>query len=675
MNFRHFLVFALLFFTYQIAFCDEVFPNYAEIYLGKDKFENFNRKVFLFNGALNKYAIKPITVVWSSIMPKYGQERLKNAYQNILYPRILVSSLIQKDFEAVKKATTRFLVNSTLGVAGMFDVSKKILKIKPIEEDMEQALAKLKIKKGPYLVVPILSSTTVRGLFGKGLDASLDPTSYIGNPVIAGVKAGLTVNNLTLIQPLSNLVEKNYIDPYDIAKKMYGVQVAILENNLDREEIIELKEKEINEENEFKNLAQNSGFINVSNNLEDIIKGSTFEDNIFSDELPIDIILKNYNPQHPVIDSMRTALFDIEGVDDSIWGENSIWNRSFKNRIKLDKVLIYPDREKYKFRYIMQKDKNSPVAIIFPSIGEGINSHHSNIMAKIFYDEGYSVIIQGSAFHYDFAKSMEKGYVPGNPNDDVKYIKETTAKILEKLEEKYDCKFRDKVVLGTSYGAMSSLFLADYEARNNTLNISKFISINPPIELLYAMSVIDENNKDWDKNPNNLKEKTSLCVAKVLNTIQKKEENFKIETLPFNLVEAKLITGFVLHQKLSDLIFALEDVPIHKKTDFYEKMNKISYKDYANKYLLSKNYPNLEEFSIISSLHYIKNYLQNGQNYRIYHTIDDYLVNYEQLKKLKSYSKEKMKLIDKGAHLGFLYREEFINDLRKEISLKNKPRL
>ena len=676
MKIRYFFILLLLLcFFSNISFAYEKHPNYAEMYLGKDKFENFNRKTFLFNGALNKFAIKPVTVVWSSIMPKYGMDRLKCAYQNILYPRVLVSSLIQKDLKSAGRATTRFLVNSTFGVAGLFDVSKKFLKIKPVEEDMDQALAKLKVKKGPYLVLPILSSTTVRGAFGKALDASLDPTSYIGSPVIAGVKAGLTVNNLTLSQPLFNLVEKNYIDPYDIAKKMYGIKVAIMEANLDRDENIQFKNNDFNED-VIENLANKDGFIDVGFNLNEIIKGSTYEDNLLIEELIPDIILKNYNSQHPVIDSMRTALFDIEGVDESIWAENSIWNRCFKNRIKTSSVEINPEREKYKFRYIMQKDKNSPVAIIFPSIGEGINSHHSNIMAKIFYDEGYSVIIQGSAFHYDFVKSMPKNYTPGNPTVDVRYIKDTTKKIVEKLENKYECKFRDKVVLGTSYGAMSSLFLADYEAKNNSLNISKFISINPPIELLYAMNVIDENCENWNKNPNNLKEKVAITTAKVLNATENFSENKeKITTLPFNLDEAKLITSFVLHQKLSDLIFALQENPIHKKTNFYDEIYKMNYFDYAKKYLISKDYPSISDYSNVASLHFIKDYLKEKNNYRIYHTLDDYLVNLEQLKKLKNYAKDKMTLIDKGSHLGFLYREEFIDDLRKEISIKEKARL
>ena len=91
--------------------------------------------------------------------------------------------------------------------------------------------------------------------------------------------------------------------------------------------------------------------------------------------------------------------------------------------------------------------------------------------------------------------------------------------------------------------------------------------------------------------------------------------------------------------------------------------------------MVTNENPTIEDFSNSASLHSIKNYLQNNSNYTIYHSLDDYLVNENQLRQLKNYAKKNMKLIDKGAHLGFLYREEFIDDLKKEINLKQKARL
>ena len=92
----------------------------------------------------------------------------------------------------------------------------------------------------------------------------------------------------------------------------------------------------------------------------DIIKGGTFMDEFLTNpgaefKLNSDIILPNYHPQSPVVDSMRTALFDLPGVDESVWNELSVWNRSFSKRIRTSSVTVTDGKDNYKFRYIMQK--------------------------------------------------------------------------------------------------------------------------------------------------------------------------------------------------------------------------------------------------------------------------------------------------------------------------------
>ena len=137
---------------YNAGFASELpksdcrYPDYVYEYLGGDKFEKFNRKMFNFNSGLNKYAIRPIHTLWASIMPKYGMDRIKGVTSNIEYPARLVSSLIQKDFEASKNETLRFLTNTTIGLGGMYDPAKSLFKIMPSDETMDQAFAKCKVK-------------------------------------------------------------------------------------------------------------------------------------------------------------------------------------------------------------------------------------------------------------------------------------------------------------------------------------------------------------------------------------------------------------------------------------------------------------------------------------------------------------------------------------------------
>ncbi len=694
------LILLCLILNANLCICEELvrqqskYPDYAYEYLGADKFEKMNRKVFAFNLGLNKYAIRPVHILWSSILPEYGIERIQYAYRNIEYPKRLVSNLIQKDFKTCGTETVRFLTNTTLGLGGMFDPAKRYFNIEPSTEDMEQALTKCKCHSGAYIVLPVISGTTPRGAAGKLLDISLNPTTYVATPVLAMVKAGLTVNRTSYIQPFIKMIESTYADPYDIAKKAYGIDNYIKCQNYDRKEILEKAFEETSNPDE-KNYdapefvehphdlieAQKdknpdgtdkltvSKIVQCGANIDNVVLNSY---NANNSKLMADKILFDYNPQNPVVDSMRTALFSLPEIHRSMWNELSIWNRSFAEKIKTSSVNITPDKENYKFRYIMQKDKTSPVAIIYPSIGEGIMSEHSVILAKIFYDAGYSVIIQGSHFQWEFVKSMPDSYKPGIPSQDAEYLKLTTAKIIDKLEKKYSCKFKDKTLLGTSFGALTTLFLADKEFKNNTLGITKYISICPPIELLYAMDQVDKNSEEWSKNPNDLKNRVAITAAKIIQLLDMKEDNhdINIEKLPFSEEEGKIITGFIMHQKLSDLIFTLEKTPTNKKTDIYQTINNMNYRDYAQKYLLGVNYKTFDELQNDTSLLSLADFLQNSKNYKIFHSLDDYLVNHSQLKKLKIYSGKKTLLYSNGAHLGFMYKPEFIDDLKREIVLQ-----
>lgn len=644
------------------------YPDYAKMYVGEDKYESFNRKMFNLNSSLNKYVARPVHILWASVMPQYGMNRIKGVYDNIEYPKRLASCLIQRDGKGVKDETLRFLTNSTIGLGGMFDPAKHFFKINPTSENMEQALCKCKMKSGTYLVAPILNACTPRSLCGRALEAALDPSVYLATPITALVKFGLMVNRTSYMQPLAQMIESTYADPYDIQKKLFGLENYIKNSNLDRTNLLETEAELIEDDSLIETAAS-------LDNGESTGSAAPLDELEIIKKMPVepDIVLDGYNPQCPVVDSMRTALFEDSSVKQSIWNELSIWNRSFAKRIKTAEVTVIPERDSYKFRYILQKDKNAPLAILYPSIGEGANAHHSTIFAKLFYDAGYSVILQGSHFHWEFVKSMPQGYCPGIPAEDADNIKLVTSKILAQLEKKYACKFGEKIVVGTSFGAMATLFLAEKESKNNTLGITKFVAVSPPIELTYALEQLDKNADEFDKNSIEVKHKTAKTAAKILQLSKMKDENrdFDISTLPFSEEEGKMITTFVLRQKLSDLIFAIENVACGKKTDIYETINNMSYHDYAQKYLLKNGELAMDDLKFETSLFSLAEYLANNDNYRIYHSIDDYFINKNQLERLKLIAGKHLTCLDCGAHLGFLYRNEFIDSLKDYLKTKS----
>ena len=664
------------------------YPDYASMYVGEDKHEKFNRKMFNLNMKLNKFVAKPVHILWSSVMPRFGIDRIRDAYNNIEYPKRLASCILQKDGEGIKRETVRFITNSTIGLGGLFDPADKIFKVKPTNENMEQALCKCKMNSGSYIVMPCLHSCTPRTLCGRALEAALDPCVYLASPIISVIKFGLMVNRTSYMQPLAHLIETTYADPYDIHKKLFGIENYIRNSNYDREELIQ-EEKELVEEGQVElaeeliaelgekkgentmTIGQTTGGAsdlstklppNLPHNLPHNLPPLPLTP--LANALKADIILNGFKIQTPVIDSMKTAFFDDKTVHQSMWNEISLWNRSFERRIKTGSITVNEGRAPYKYKYLLQKDKSAPLMIFYPSIGEGAGNHHSLVFGKMFYDAGYSVVMQGSHFHWEFVKSMPEGFAPGLPHNDSEFVRQVSLKILADLKEKYNYEPSKKIIVGTSFGAVASLFVAEKESRDNTLNVQNYIAISPPIELKYALMQIDKNGEEFDKNSSEVKNKTALTAAKILQLYNLKDEkNFKIEKLPFSDEEAKMITTFIMRQKLSDIIFTLENPQKNKEKDVYKMINNMSYQDYAEKYLgLSVN-----DNCTYASLYALSEYLASNDNYKIYESLDDYLISKNQINNLKNITGNKLICINCGAHLGFLYRKEFIDEFKKTV--------
>lgn len=657
---RYLLIFAVAFclnfslnnisFAIQDVVIKSRYPDYSYEFNGKDTCEKFNRKLFILGLKLNKYILRPVNIAWASVVPKYGMDRLKNAYNNINFPTRFVGCLLQKDFKSSKQEAVRFLTNTTLGVGGLYDPALTRFKIEPCQEDMAQVLAHYNVKKGPYIVLAFVRGN-LSDLVGKLLDCPLNPVSYAG-PFGAAANAVLAVNNTTYMQPIFKKIDDNYADPYELTKKIDGIDRYIKNSNLDRKAVFAEKTAP-----------------------ENIIKVSKL-----SEEYTItpDVELTNFNSQGPLIDSMRTALFDNQKIDSSKWADVSLWNRCFDKKIKTSSINVYPGRDNYKFRYILQKNKNSPVAILYPSISDGIRSDKSLALAKILYDEGYSVVIQGSSFQWEFVKSMPNGYTPGIPAQDAQYLRTTTSKILENLQIKNGCKFDKKILVGCSFGALTGLFAAaqeekDQDSGKNTIGISNYIVINPPIEIFFALKQIDKYTLDCANNPSDIKLRAAIAVEKAVQVSKKiyhKDIKDMPESLPFNEDDFKIVISAIMKQTLSDVVFTIENCSRAKKSNIYEAINNMSFNDYSKKYLSIDTEDSYQQINCGTSLYAITDFLKTSKKYKIYHSLDDYFVNQKQIAWLKQQTDTKSVIFSNGSHLGVLYRKEFLDQFKKDISLQ-----
>ena len=184
------------------------------------------------------------------------------------------------------------------------------------------------------------------------------------------------------------------------------------------------------------------------------------------------------------------------------------------------------------------------------------------------------------------------------------------------------------------------------------------------------MDKVDKIIEGWKTKQNSIKDDIAITAEKIIeiSNLDYKEKKL-IKYIPFTENEASLITGFILHQKLSDLIYTKYNTNASKKSDIYKIISKTNYKDYVKNNLIDEKYKTIENLNNSSNLYKLSTYLINANNYKIYHSIDDYLTNENQLKRLKQYTGSKSVYYSNGAHLGFLYRDEFLNNLKNEITI------
>ncbi|HEC12356.1 MAG TPA: VacJ family lipoprotein [Acidiferrobacteraceae bacterium] len=132
-----------------------------------DPFEKFNRAVFKFNDTADRAVLKPIAKAYVRFAPAPLRKGIRNFFNNVLEPTVVVNDFLQGKARQGINDTWRFVINSTVGIVGLFDVATKV-GLEKHNEDFGQTFAKWGMADGPYLVLPFFGPSNVRdgiGLF------------------------------------------------------------------------------------------------------------------------------------------------------------------------------------------------------------------------------------------------------------------------------------------------------------------------------------------------------------------------------------------------------------------------------------------------------------------------------------------------------------------------------
>ncbi len=142
-----------------------------------DPWEGFNRRMYAFNQAADKVAIRPAAVAYRKVTTSNMRRIVANFFANIRMPITIVNDILQVEPKAALRNTGRFAINTTLGFAGLFDPASN-MKLPPDETDFGVTLAKWGVPEGPYLVLPLVGSTSARDVWRLPADRALDPLGW-----------------------------------------------------------------------------------------------------------------------------------------------------------------------------------------------------------------------------------------------------------------------------------------------------------------------------------------------------------------------------------------------------------------------------------------------------------------------------------------------------------------
>ena len=156
-----------------------------------DPFEASNRKAHEINKSLDKNIIRPVSILYGDSTPIKLQSAVNNISMNFSLPGYSINYILQGELKSASKSSMKFLVNSTLGLAGIYDASSQ-MGLKSEKTDFGETMAKWGVGEGPYLDILVLGPSNQRDGIGRMVDIVFDPIGLTG----VGPKSVATVTSI-----------------------------------------------------------------------------------------------------------------------------------------------------------------------------------------------------------------------------------------------------------------------------------------------------------------------------------------------------------------------------------------------------------------------------------------------------------------------------------------------
>jgi phospholipid-binding lipoprotein MlaA len=212
-----------------------------------DPWEGFNRDMFALHESVDQAVIEPVARGYRAVTPRPVRQGVLNFLRNLRGPVIFANDVLQGEFGRAGTTAARFGINTTVGLAGVFDPATS-MGLERHDEDFGQTLAVWGVDSGPYIFVPLLGPTTVRDGAGRIIDVAFDPLTWaefdevdevrVGRTLLAGVAAR------ELVLETVEDIRRDSPDPYVTIRSSYGLlrESAIQNGPTDVQDLPEFEE-------------------------------------------------------------------------------------------------------------------------------------------------------------------------------------------------------------------------------------------------------------------------------------------------------------------------------------------------------------------------------------------------------------------------------------------------
>jgi ABC-type transporter lipoprotein component MlaA/pimeloyl-ACP methyl ester carboxylesterase len=499
-----------------------------------DPIEPFNRVMWGFNKALMTDVIKPTSKVYRFVVMKPIRTGIGDFGRNLTYPGRLINNLLQKKWQGARNESYRFLCNTTVGVAGFFDVGTK-WKIPKSDADFGQTFGQWGWKPQCYIMLPIFGPSNERDTVGLAADTAANPLLYIAP------------YDLDANDPLT------YLGPYSYFT--YAVMYNDLSDSVD--EYVRFSQAEADPYSEI----QYAWTFARANRVADFqVKGK----------------------QDPSsLETLESVFFTFKDPE-------------FPDQGKTQSALIPVTGRKLKFTFWLQPG-NAPVVYIVPGLGGHRLSQPSLALAELVYKNGFSAVCVSSPFNSEFMEHASTAALPAYLPVDGHDLHVALTEIDHRLERLYPGRLGAKALMGYSMGAFESLYVAATEPTNQLplLRFDRYVAINTPVRLRQGIAKLDEFYQaplKWPAtNRTDNIENTFLKVAALSQTTLTPQTS-----LPFDAIESKFLIGLTFRLSLRDIIYSSQHrnnqgILHHslyniRRNPVYQEILQYSYQDYFAKF-------------------------------------------------------------------------------------------